>query len=445
MTIHFSDSRVRFIVRRLLHAALAAADPVQALRRSVLVKKHSLVVNGRIYDLRRYRRVVCVGAGKASGQMAVALEKILGTTVDRGLVVVKDAGDVKTRKIEIREAGHPLPDSRGLRAARDILKLASMLDARDLLVVLISGGASSLLPAPVAGVTLAQKKRTTDLLLRCGAPIQDINAVRKHLSLLKGGQLAAATNATIATLILSDVLGDDLGTIGSGPTAPDPTTFHDVRRIVETYHIWRQLPPSVRRHLQLGIAERVAETPKPRSRVFKSVQNVIIGNNRCMLDRVAQAAKVLGFHPLVLTSIGQGEAREIGKFLGTVAREIAASGRPVKPPACVLFGGEPTVTVSGKGKGGRAQELILAAALVIQDEPYVCIVGFGSDGTDGPTDVAGAVVDGKTIRRAKTLGLDARQFLADNNSYGFFQNVGGHIRTGSTGTNVNDVYMVLVR
>lgn len=446
MMIDIPDKRARSILKKLVGAALEAADPVKAITKTVKVKQGVLWVGTHRYALKNFDRGVCVGAGKASGRMAQALEKQLGAFLTTGLVVVKDGQGCWTKKVEIREAGHPLPDQRGERAVRELLRLVGSLTADDLLMVLISGGASSLLPAPVSGVSLTDKQNTTDLLLRSGATIQEINAVRKHVSRIKGGKLAAATSARIVTLILSDVLGDDMATIGSGPTVPDPTTFKEARGILQSYELWGVIPASVRKHLEDGVKGKTPETPKPDSLMFDRIHNEIIGNNRRAVEHVAQTAKQLGIHTCMLTTTVQSEAREIGKVLAGIAQEINRSGHPVRRPACVVLGGETTVTIKGKGKskGGRAQELALSAAIAVAGLPDTYVMAFGTDGTDGPTDAAGAVVDGQTMERAKKRKKDPSQALVKHASYDFFQKVGGHIKTGSTGTNVNDIYLILV-
>lgn len=376
--------------------------------------------------------------------MARELETVLGDRLSGGLVVVKYGHGARTRRVRVVEAGHPVPDRAGLQGARRLLDLVTGLTADDLLLVVLSGGASSLLPAPCPGVSLADKQRTTTLLLRSGATIQEINAVRKHLSALKGGQLIAATRATVASVILSDVIGDDLGSIGSGPTAPDPTTFRDARTILDRFHLWTNLPARVRAHLTRGLRRQVPETPKPGARVFKRVQNQIVGNNRAAVAAVAKAAESAGLRTLVLTTSLTGEARDAAKFLVALAREARVSGQPVRPPACLVAGGELTVTIRGQGRGGRAQEFALAAAMDMAGLHDVVVAALGTDGTDGPTDAAGAAVSGETMARANRRGVNLRRALAENDAYPVFRRLGGHIVTGPTRTNVNDLYVALI-
>ncbi|CAE6702373.1 glycerate kinase type-2 family protein [Nitrospira defluvii] len=443
MRIGVRQPRAKALLARLFQAGLQAVDPYEAVRRQVRIRRDQLIIGSHHYSLAPIQRIVVVGAGKASGRMAQALEHQLGARIDTGLVVVKYGHGAPTHTIRIVEAGHPIPDTAGLEGGRMIMEMVQTLTSADLLIVLLSGGASSLIPAPVAGITLKDKQQTTKLLLRSGATIQEINAVRKHLSSIKGGQLAAATSARVASVILSDVIGNDLGTIGSGPTAPDATRFQDAWDIVERYGVSRKIPLSVRRHLESGLKQGVPETPKPRAKLFRRVENILIGDNRAAVDAVAETAQRQGLHTLVLATTLTGEARELAKFFGAMAREIAAEGRPIRRPCCVIAGGEPTVTIRGEGKGGRAQEFALAAAAEVAGLPEVWVAGFATDGTDGPTSVAGAVVDGRTVVRAQRKKLNLAKALQANDAHPFFEALHGHIVTGPTGTNVNDLYLLL--
>lgn len=443
MQVGVPQPRARALLAKLFRAGLQAVDPYEALCRHVSLRRGQLTIGSHRYSLKRIRRIVVVGAGKASARMAQALEHQLGARIDAGLVVVKYGHGAPTKAIRIVEAGHPIPDAAGLQASRKILGLVKTLTADDLLIVLLSGGASSLLPAPVYGISLKDKQQTTKLLLRSGATIHEINAVRKHLSYVKGGQLAAATPARVAAVILSDVIGNDLGTIGSGPTAPDPTTFQEAWEIVSRYGVSRTIPLSVRRRLEAGMKRGVAETPKPRDPLFGRVDNILIGDNQAAVDAVVASAKQQGLGTLVLSTTLTGEARELAKMFGAMAREIAAQGRPIQRPCCVIAGGEPTVTVRGQGTGGRAQEFALAAAAEIAGLPNIWVAGFATDGTDGPTSVAGAVVDGGTVARAHRGKLSLSRALLDNDAYPVFEKLCGHIVTGPTGTNVNDLYLLL--
>jgi len=443
--LNLPPSAVRADLRRILQAALDAADPHAAVRCALSRTRHTLRAAGRIYDLRRIRRVAVVGAGKAALPMARAVSEVLRGRVESAFVVTSAGAKAGPKSgIEAVEAGHPVPDRRGLRAAERMLEVASSLGSEDLLIVLLSGGASSLLPLPDEGLTLADKQRVTRMLLRSGATIAELNAVRKHLSAIKGGRLAAATRAQVLTLILSDVGGDDPGVIGSGPTAPDRTTFLDAVRIIRRYGLWERLPPPVRIHLVEGLAGWRSETPKPRSRIFRRVAHVVVGNNRLAREAAAVVAGRSGYESVLIEEFVTGEASLVGRWMGELGKNLAnRTGLP--GPVCVLAGGELTVTVRKAGKGGRAQEFALAAALAMQGSSGVWVVGFGTDGRDGPTDAAGAMVDGGTVARGKKKRLAAAAHLKNNDSYGFFKKVGGHVITGPTGTNVNDLYLVLVR
>jgi len=438
------SSPIRPLLRKLIVRGLNAVDARKAVGRAISRSGNELVIGRRRYDLRRYERVVVLGAGKAAASMAQAVERRLGPWLEGGFVVVKHGHVVPTRRIVVAEAGHPVPDRSGQRAATRLCAMAEGLGRHDLLIVLLSGGASSLLPAPVAGVTLADKQRTTQELLRCGASIREINTVRKHLSRIKGGRLAELTQATIATLILSDVLGDDLSAIASGPTVPDPTTYQEAVAILKRYHIWRAVPQRVRRHLDRGCQGSAHETPKPVASLFRRVHHHIVGNNLAAVTTVAHAAREAGLQTLVHRSALTGEARDEGQRFGIMAKNIVRACNPLQRPCCVVAGGETTVTVTGKGTGGRAQEFAAAAALEIAGLAKVWVAAIGTDGTDGPTDAAGAVVDGHTMARAQRLSMDLKGALKQHNTYPALKRLNQLIVTGPTGTNVNDLYLLLV-
>lgn len=389
-------------------------------------------------------RVLVVGAGKAAAVMAAAVERGLGARLSHGVVVTKYGHGRKTSCIRVLEAGHPIPDRAGEAAAQEILAVVRGATKHDLLIVLLSGGASSLLPAPAAGVTLEDKQRVTTVLLKSGADIQEVNTVRKHLSAIKGGQLAAGTKATVVSLILSDVLGDDLGSIGSGPTAPDPTTFADAQNIVRRYGLSATLPLNVRKHVAAGVRGTRPETPKPGAALFRRVTNHIIGNNQAAVDAVVRTAWRAKVMPLILTTTLTGDVRAAAEMFGALAHQVDGRGRPLQRPCCLIAGGELTVMVKGKGIGGRAQEFSLAAARQIAGLRDTWVIGFGTDGTDGPTDAAGAVVDGTTWAHATQRGLDPARALRQNNTYPLLKRLGQLIHTGPTGTNVNDLYLLLM-
>ncbi len=390
------------------------------------------------------RRIVVLAAGKASVPMAAVMERILGSRLTSGLAVTarSTAGPrlVRTRLIE---AGHPLPDAGSRQAAGQFLSIAKSLGPDDLLFVLLSGGASSLLAAPAPGLRLRDLREVSQLLLRSGAPIGEINVVRKHLSSISGGQLAAATRARIITLILSDVFGDDPADIGSGPTAPDPSTFQDACRILRRRKIWSALPPSVRSHLLAGRRGRRPETPKPGASTFRRVQHRIIGNNATARQAIATAARRAGLRVVSIPAPLTGDVRTAAETLVGALGRLAAQRRAGGPPSCLIAGGEPTVRVTGPGRGGRAQHCALLAAAHLDGLPRVWLAAFGTDGLDGPTDAAGAVVSGETLSLAKRKGLSVAQALRRHDAYGFFSTIGGHLRTGPTGTNVNDLFIGL--
>jgi glycerate 2-kinase len=436
-------SPVRSDLRRILQSALHAVDPYAAVIANISLQGHRLHAGRRVYDLRTLRRIVVLGAGKAAVPMARAVVKILGRRLDTGLVVTPgNTAPPAVSPIQVFTAGHPIPDRRGLGVARRVLDIAESLAENDLLIVLLSGGASSLLPLPAEGLTLLDKQKTTSLLLRSGATIADVNTVRKHLSAIKGGRLARATRANVLTLLLSDVGGDDLGTIGSGPTAPDPTTFQDAVRILRRYRLWQRMPVRARIHLVEGLAGWQDETPKARSRIFGRVNHVFIGNNRMAVQAAADAAHRLGYEVVMINQFLTGEAAQVGQWMGNLGQTRQQVN--LRRRVAIIAGGELTVTVKGNGRGGRAQEFALAGALSLQGTPGAWLAGVGTDGRDGPTDAAGAVVDGETVTRGKRKGCDAAKYLARNDSYRFFKHVGGHIMTGLTGTNVNDLYLLLI-
>lgn len=435
-------SPIRGLITTMLRQALAASDAGAALRRAVQKEGNRLIIGRRRYDLHHYQRVVVVGAGKATAPMARAIEALLGRRVHDGVVIVKYGHAIPTTRVAVVEAGHPLPDRAGLSAAHRLLSMISALTGRDLLIVLLSGGASSLMPAPVRGVSLRDKQRITSQLLRCGAGIGEINSVRKHLSNLKGGRLAAATEASILTLILSDVIGDDLSVIASGPTAPDPTTYHDAVDCLKRYRLWSSAPVAVRRHLEQGRRGGFRETPKPGDARFQKVHHEVVGNNQLVLTALMRAAREKGLRTVLHSSRLVGEARKAGAHFGAIARRILANDDPLAPPCCLVAGGETTVTVTGRGRGGRAQEFAVAAAKAVAGLPRVWVAAIGTDGSDGPTDVAGAIVNGDTWQRARSMGIDLDAALQRNDTYTALKRLRCHIRTGPTRTNVNDLYLL---
>jgi len=432
------------LLRRIFQAGLRAVEPRRAVTSHVSRQEERLKAGNRTYDLKTFDRVFLTGAGKGGAPMARAVEELLGDRLTEGRIVVPYGHGAALEKTRVYEAGHPVPDEAGWRAAREILQWLGQAGEKDLVICALSGGGSALLPAPAPPVTLEQKQATTRALLECGATIHEINALRKHLSLIKGGGLArAAWPATVLSLILSDVAGDSPEVVASGPAAPDGSRFRDCLEIVRRYELGDRLPPQVVDRLRRGAEGSIPETPEPDDPVFQRVQNVVVGNNRMALLAARDEAASLGLATLVLSSTIQGEAREVARVLAAVGRETVASGLPLAPPACILAGGETTVTLRGPGKGGRNQELALGAALELDGCQGVALLSAGTDGTDGPTDAAGAMVDGSTCARAREKGLDPRDFLQRNDAYSFFRQTGGLLKTGPTFTNVMDVILVL--
>lgn len=443
--VYEEDRAARDIVVKLLEKALEASDPRVAVRRSLKISNDKLLVMGVEYDLKRYCRILVVGGGKASGAMAEALEEILGERIEDGVVNVPRGVSklYRTKRIKLNEAGHPIPDEDGVKGVSAMLDMLRSVDEDTLIFCLLSGGGSALMSKPVDGVSLEDLQRLTSILLRCGAPIEDINAVRKHLSQVKGGRLAAAAYpATIISLIISDVVGDRLDTIASGPTAPDTTTYSYARSILQRYKVWDTIPDSVRKVIETGCAGLIPETPKPGDPIFDRVYNFIVAGNSIALEEMERYALGMGYNVVNLSSYIEGEARHVGYTLAGILKGVALKAKPTPRPTIILGGGETTVTVTGDGVGGRNQELTLAASIKIRGIRGVCVASIGTDGVDGPTDAAGAIADGHTYDRALSLGLKPEDYLDRNDSYSFFSRLGDCIFTGITGTNVNDVIVM---
>ncbi len=432
------------VLMDVLAAALAAVEPGEAVHRALAADAYGFIVDGNRYPLASYRRALIVGAGKASAPMAAAVEQVLGgRMLVEGSVTVRYGHAAPTRAVRIREASHPVPDEAGVEATRAIVGLLEEANADDLVICVISGGGSALLTLPAEGISLEDLQQTTDALLRSGASINEINMVRKHLDRVKGGGLARlAAPAQVSALVLSDVGGNPLDAIASGPTVPDTSTWADAGAVFDRYGLWSLVPASVIERLRAGLAGQLPDTPKPGDPLFEQTQTVVVGSNLLACEAAAAAATRVGLHSLVLTTYIEGEAREVGRVLAGLLREVDASSHPLARPCLLVAGGETTVTVRGEGLGGRNQELALAAAFSLRGVPDVLLASIGTDGNDGPTDAAGAFVDGTTLERAAALGLDPQRYLADNNSYAFFDRLGDLIRTGPTNTNVNDLYLL---
>jgi len=436
------------LVRSVLAAALQAADPYQAVRSALHRTGDLLKVDEQIYPLKNFQNIYVIGAGKAAYPMALAVEDILGDHLTNGLMVTKEGHlppQPALRRVHILEAGHPLPDERGIEAARRMLHLLDTTTADDLVFCLISGGGSALMTAPAEGVSLSDLQQLTNILLRCGASIAQINTLRKHLDQVKGGGLARrAAPARVCTLILSDVVGDPLETIASGPTVPDASTFQDAWKVLELFSLLDETPQGILSYLRRGLQGEAAETLKPGDPIFQRVQNVLAASNAQAANAAAERAKTFGFHTLRLTTFLQGEARQAGMLLAAIARQIHASAEPLSRPACLITGGETTVTVRGSGKGGRNQELVLGAVEGLAQVPQSLLISLATDGGDGPTDAAGAVASDTTLLRARALGLEPQDFLNRNDAYHFFEPLGDLLKTGPTRTNVNDLQFLFV-
>jgi len=435
----------RLDARIIFEASLAAADPILLVRRSLQLDGAILQAGKRLYDLARYSNLYVVGAGKAAAKMARAVEALLGERIAGGIVIVKHGHSIPLKKLKIVEAGHPIPDPAGIKATEAIIRLLRRTQKNDLILCLVSGGASALLSCPVVGLSLQDKQRTTQALLNCGARIQEVNAIRKHISGIKGGRLAElAYPSTVLSLILSDVIDDSMDNIGSGPTAPDSSTFADCLSIIDRYGVGDMIPLAVTTFLKKGAAGEIADTPKADNPIFQQVQNLLIGNNQLALVAAKEKAQALGYNTLILSSSVEGEARSVAIDHVVSARDVLSSSSPVRPPACIISGGETTVTIRGAGLGGRNQEFALAAALEIDGLNGIVVLSGGTDGTDGPTDAAGGIVDGTTVQRARDQGLNARSYLERNDSYPLLKAVGDLLITRPTLTNVMDLRLILI-
>ena len=431
----------------IFDAALAAVDPCHAVRNAVRLEDGHLLIGGAPYDLSAFDRIVVVGAGKGTARMALAVEELLGDRISQGLVIVKEGHRAQLGIVEQVESTHPVPGEAGAAGTSRVLEMLRDADERTLVICLLSGGASE--SRNWSGLHLQDKQQATSLLLKAGADIGELNAVRKHLSAIKGGRLAqAAFPARVATLILSDVIGDRLDVIASGPTAPDESSFGDAWAVIEKYGLQEELPGRVREFLERGLAGREAETVKAGDPCFDRTQNIVVGGIGQALAAAAEKARQLDFATEVVQADLQGEARNAAGMLARRAHGELAAMRAGER-RCLLWGGETTVTVHGGGKGGRNQELALAFTLEIDGMRGVSLLSAGTDGTDGPTDAAGALVDGGAAARARSHGLDPLTYLENNDSYRFFHRLdelsGGHshLVTGPTGTNVMDLQIVL--
>lgn len=431
---------------RALAAGLAAADPAAAVRDHLVLEGRVLRAGSATIDLSGVGRVLLVGAGKAAGGMVSAVEAVLGPQLGAGVVATVRGGAADGAATTFHEAGHPLPDPGSLVAARHMARLLETASADDLVVCVLSGGASALLELPSGRIPLADLQAATGALLASGAPIGEVNAVRKHVSAVKGGGLARmAAPARLVTLVLSDVVGSPLDVVASGPTVPDPTTYADAAAVLTRYDLWGRMPASIADHIRAGLAGHLPETAKAGDPAFARAVTVVVGDNRASVEACAGLARDLGRTPVILTTYLEGEAREAARVLCAIARECAAHDRPAAAPALLLAGGETSVTLRRLGPaGGRNQELALACALALEGTDGIAVAALATDGVDGASDAAGAIADGTTVARARAVGLRPRDALDAHDSGRFFEALGDRIVTGPTGTNVNDLVAIAV-
>ena len=444
------------IAKEIFQSALKAVDPYEAVK-PYAKKIHVIFQNGW------YKKLLVAGFGKASCHMAKAMEDEFQGKIDAGVIITKYGHSIEQKSFKVKndslkkaaelssrqafklfEAGHPVPDENGIQGTEEIIKLLNDTDEKTLLVCLISGGGSALLVSPYENISLKDKQAITGLLLKSGADINELNTVRKHLSKVKGGRLAeAAFPARVISLIISDVIGDKLDVIASGPTSPDSTTYIEALSVIEKYGLTDKAPQSVLKVLRKGATGVIPETPKADSSIFDDIDNMIIGSNKKALGTAKAKAETFGLDADILSSEITGEAKEVAKELAQKAIAIKNSGK-LKQPRCLISGGETTVIVKGNGLGGRNMELALAFAFEIEGIEGITLLSAGTDGTDGPTDAAGAIVNGQTLIKARSLGLDPQKFLNNNDSYNFFKEIDGLLITGPTGTNVMDIQIMIV-
>jgi glycerate 2-kinase len=433
----------REIALDCLEHAINSVEPKQLIKRSIRVENGCLQIGSCLFKLSKFKNIYVVGGGKAGASMSQAIEEIIGSQLTAGVVNIPYGSGQKTSIIELNEASHPIPDESGVKGTKRIMAIAEQAEKDDLIISLISGGGSSLMTLPVEGITLDDKRTVTDLLLKSGASITEINIVRKHLSAFKGGWLAKkAFPATVLNFILSDVIGDPLYSIASGPTVPDPSTFLQAKQVLEKYNLWSSAPFSVRNVLTNGEKGLLKETPKTGDLAFRNVHNKIIGNNKTATLAAVHCFNSKGLNTLLLAENLVGEARDVGRSIANFANS-ALDLESISKPLGVIMGGETTVTVKAKGLGGRNQELALSAALHLRMDRECVIASLSTDGIDGPTDAAGAIVDNYTLKEAKAHGLDPYEFLEANDSYHFFSMLGDLAFTGATGTNVNDISVIV--
>ena len=443
--------QMRTEAKTIFRESLRPVNPYGAVKNFVRVKDDQLILgkdgaDPTTLDLKQFDRISLVGGGKATAPMAKAMEDLLGDRIHKGLINVKYGFTEKLSVTQTVEASHPLPDENGVKGTKVILDFLAKANNKDLIISLISGGGSALLCQPAQGITLSEKQTVTGMLLDCGAGIDEINTIRKHISAAKGGQMArAAFPSTVVNLMLSDVVGDKMDVIASGPFVPDSSTFEDALGILKKYGL-KGVPEAIVQRLEDGAQGQIPDTPKAGDPVFLYISNIIVGSNILALEAAEKKARAFGYNTLILSSLIEGETRDVARVHCAIAKEVVRSGRPIAKPACIISGGETTVTIRGKGLGGRNQEFCLASAIEIAELPFkVVVLSGGTDGNDGPTDAAGAIVDPFTVTRGREAGMAAGTFLNNNDAYHFFEKTEDLLMTGPTNTNVMDVRLLLVR
>jgi len=440
-----NSNRLKENVLEIYDEALKAADPITCVKDHVNIDGNTFHVDTRKYNLDQFGSIFVIAFGKAASAMAKAIEDMLGKRINDGIVVSNTPPQVKLSRMRFYLTNQPVPDNRSLRAASEVLKLLEKAGKEDLVIFLISGGGSALLAMPASGISLEDKQKATLMLLNSGVDKYGLNAVRKHISQIKGGGLLKkALPSHVVTLILSNVVGDKLDAIASGPTVPDPTTFEDACRVIEALGLEHRIPPQVMVHLEEGGRGNIHETLKEGEFDPNRVQTIIVGNNFKSLIAAEKKAREFGFNTFLLSSQISGEAREVAKVVAAIAFDVERFDTPVKRPACIIYGGETTVTVKGSGKGGRNTETALSFSMEIMGHEIVGLF-CGTDGIDGPTDATGAICDGDTRVVARKMNLSARELLSQNDSYRFFKGLGSLVKTGPTGTNVMDIGIVILQ
>ncbi len=428
----------------IFRAGVAAVDPEELVKSALDLSDGNLTVGGDRYYLDHLRKIYLLGAGKAAGRMARGVEAVLGTRITGGMVIVPRGTAIDLRVAEVRFGAHPIPDQSGVQATEELITIARNARGDDLIIMLLSGGGSALLPAPSDEISLKDIRLLTGTLLKCGASIGELNMIRKHLSRVKGGGLARlASPVRVITLILSDVVDDDSAVVASGPPAPDPPTFRDCLEILDRYGIREWVPSRIRERLERGRGGMIPETPDDSDPVFQKVRNVVIGNNRIALMGAAEKARELGYKPVIISDRVAGDTRRVSELHCALTTAVMRSSQP-KKPICLLSGGETTIAIKGSGRGGRNTEFVLASAREITGWQGITILSGDTDGIDGSSPAAGAICDGATLARGERLSLSPEDYLERNDSYTYFQALGDLLMTGPTGTNVMDLRVILL-